>query len=53
MTISFRLFCHAGLIRTSISLWFVLGVCLSPSLVNLSNVNMHDIGSIKFSLIFN
>jgi hypothetical protein len=37
----------------SLSLWFVLGVCLSPSLVNLSNVNMHDLGSTKFSLIFN
>jgi hypothetical protein len=37
----------------SLSLWFVLGVCLSPSLVNLSNGNMHDLGSTKFSLIFN
>jgi hypothetical protein len=37
----------------SSSLWFALDMLCPSSLVNLRNINIHDLGGIKFSLVFN
>jgi hypothetical protein len=46
MTDSSRQFYEVELTQRGSSLWLNLGVFLSSSLVNLSNSNTHDLGSI-------